>query len=442
MDLRNSFSKVLITVVFVGMYLSCKPQDSISAIPLSLNDAVAQALLYNFDIRLAENTTQVSKANNTAGNAGMLPRFSLNAGLNYASTNIRQDLSGGSQIRYSPQNTSAATASAELDWTIFDGGRMFITKKKLNELQNLSELELRLCVLQTTYDVIEAYGDIIRQQQILVSVRKVIEYNRELLNIAQTKFNTGASQKQELLQAQIDLNINLQNEANQLLNIETAKRQLNKVMGNKPEKLFEITDTIALANLPLREELVGRIFLQNITLQIVQKQLDIAKMELSGTRASYLPLVSVRGGYYLNAGNYSEGSVLKNRNNGPQVAGTISIPLFNSGETKRATSVARYQQQAAEINLESAKAGLETEIKNIFADYDNHQQLIANEKQTSELAGELLELSVQRFRQGQTTILEVHQAQENYFNSQTRLLSYRYELKLIETRILQLSSSF
>lgn len=442
MDSRINSSRIIIALAFVCLSICGKAQDSTSTVSLTLNEAIAKALLYNYDIRLAETNTKIAKINNTTGNAGMLPKINLNAGISYASTDINQKSASGTHLEYSPLNTASANAAIELDWTIFDGGKMFITKKKLNELQSTGELEFRTCVLQTTYDVIVAYNEVVRQQQIMTSIRTVIEYNRELLKIAQTKFNTGSTQKQDLLQTQIDLNINLQNEMTQLINIETAKSQLNLTMGCKADKRFEITDTIALERLPARDDLVNAIFTQNTSLQVLQKQINIAQLEVSETRSSYLPLISLRGGYYLNGSNLSAGPTISNRNTGPQIAGTLSIPLFNSGENKRKLDIAKFQQQAAEINLEEAKTLLEIQVINTFADYDNHLQLIANEIQINNFAKELLDLSVQRFRYGETTILEVHQAQENYINSQTRLLTYRFELKLIESRILQMASLF
>jgi outer membrane protein len=56
------------------------------------------------------------------------------------------------------------------------------------------------------------------------------------------------------------------------------------------------------------------------------------------------------------------------------------------------------------------------------------------------MAKENLEISMQRLRLGQTTSLELHQAQESYVGAQTRLVNFEYNLKVAETKLKQLLS--
>jgi outer membrane protein TolC len=45
---------------------------------------------------------------------------------------------------------------------------------------------------------------------------------------------------------------------------------------------------------------------------------------------------------------------------------------------------------------------------------------------------------MERLRLGQTTALEVRQAQESFVDSQTRLINLKYNLKLAEAKLKQL----
>ena len=58
------------------------------------------------------------------------------------------------------------------------------------------------------------------------------------------------------------------------------------------------------------------------------------------------------------------------------------------------------------------------------------------------LTKENLDISTQRLKLGQTTSIEVHFAQENYVQSCTRLINFEYTLKIAETKLKQLLSSF
>ena len=78
---------------------------------------------------------------------------------------------------------------------------------------------------------------------------------------------------------------------------------------------------------------------------------------------------------------------------------------------------------------------------NAYTYFDNQQQLLQIERENCKLAKENLEISLKRLQLGQTTSLEVHQAQESYMESLTRLINFEYNLKISETKIKQLISN-
>ena len=114
------------------------------------------------------------------------------------------------------------------------------------------------------------------------------------------------------------------------------------------------------------------------------------------------------------------------------------IPIYSSGENKRKISTARIQVQTAEYSLQNIKLQMNTELQNALTGFESQKQLFQIEKENNELTRENLEISLQRLRLGQTTSLEVHQAQENFVLSSTRLINFEYELKIAETKLKQL----
>lgn len=408
---------------------------------LTLDKAVDIALRKNFDILVARNDADITRMNNTLENAGMLPTVNLNGSGYYSYDNVYQKLSSGTVNKYSSQSSKSVAANTELSWTLFDGGKMFVTKDKLNEVQTLGELQFQAKVLETMYNVIAAYYDIVRQKQQLNSINEAIKYNKERVTIAQAGFDAGSLLKNDLLQAKIDLNVAMENSINQQFTIVEAQKMLNRMLGQDPTAIFEVTDSIPLLYTPDRNELFQKLNLSNATILSFKKQIDIARLTLKENQKAYLPTLSFRGGYYLSQTANSEGSSLKNRSYGPQVGGTLSIPLYNGGATKRKISIAKKELQSAEYDLENVKLQMNTELQNALTDFENQQHLLQIEKDNNQLARENMEISLQRLRLGQTTSLEVHQAQESYVQSFTRLINFEYNLKIAETKLKQLIAS-
>ena len=408
---------------------------------LTEQDAISIALKYNYDILVARNNASTDSVNNKPGNAGMLPNISINASESVsAANNIRQKFSDGTSLNSSNVNSNSLNASVGLDWTLFDGGKMFVTKRKLNEIQALGEIQFRDGVLQTVYDVILAYYDVVRQKQELASINEVITYNLERVKISQTSYDAGLSPKTNLLQAKIDLNVYQENAINQQSIIIAAKRTLNKLLGRNPDISFEVLDSIPINDLLDKQELAKKLDASNTSILAYKKQVDISKLSLKEMNTLLFPRISFNTGYGLFQSNTPGSIPLTSRTIGPSIGGTISIPVFQAGNAGRQIKIAKIQLQSDEYNLESIRLQMNQQLQNALTQFENHLQLLRIEKDNAILAKENLEISIQRLRFGQTTSLEVSLAEGSFVESLTRLINFEYDLKVAETKLKQLLS--
>ena len=405
---------------------------------LTAEDAVNIALKTNYGIMVARNDADVARINNTMGNAGMLPTLSINASDNGSLNNAHQKLSSGAETSVTGAHSNTITMGPVLAWTLFDGGKMFVTKNKLTEIQTLGEIQFKDEVQQTVYDVIATYFDVVRQKQQLSSINEVIAYNRERVKIFQTSFDAGLTPKTNLLQAKIDLNVYQENAVSQKTVILEAKRKLNQILSRSADSTFEVMDSIPLTYHPDRKALTDKLYSANNTILAFQKQVDIARLGVKEMNTLLLPRLSVSAGYNFMKTDNSFGTLLMNRTYGPQFGGTISIPIFQGGNATRQIKTARVQALSAEYNLESVKLQVNTQLLNALSEFENQEQLLAIEKDNAVLARENLEISMLRLRYGQTTSLEVRLAQDSYEQSMTRLLNFEYNTKIAETKLKQL----
>ena len=189
-----------------------------------------------------------------------------------------------------------------------------------------------------------------------------------------------------------------------------------------------------LAVTPDKAGLLTKIDNSNTSILSAQKQIDIARLALKENRSLYLPNLDFKAGYYLSHTSNSAGSVSRNNSFGPQVGGTLTIPIYSAGETKRKVTTAKIQTESAELDLQSMKLQVNALLQNTLIEFENQQQLLKIETENNGLAKENLQISLDRLKHGQATSLEVHQAQENYVQSNTRLINFRYNLKMAETK--------
>jgi len=405
---------------------------------LGVDDAVGIALKNNYDVSVARNNANVAKVNNTLGNAGMLPSISVTGSDNYSLNNVYMNLSSGSSITSSSASSNSLNAGAALNWTLFDGTKMFITKNKLTQVEKLGEIQFRDMVMQTIYNVNVAFYQVVVQKQQLLAIRDVMAYSLERVKILQKGYDAGIAHKNDLLQAKIDLNVNREAEINQLNVIRNSKRALNQVIARDPDTEFDVADTIPLNYQPDPVDLMNKLYVNNTSVLSYQKQVDIAKLSLGEFQTYRLPKLNFVAAYNFFQSDNSASNVLTNRTYGPLVGGSLVIPVYQAGNALRQVKAAKIQLQSSQYNLDNVKLQVNTQLKTALTDFDDQKTLLGIEKDNLTLAKENLRISLERLRLGQTTALEVRQAQESYANSLARFYDFEFNLKVAETTLKRL----
>jgi len=407
---------------------------------LSIDEVIQIALKNNYDIMVSRNDGLVDRANNTAGNAGMLPNINVNANGSISTKNTFRRDAGVSDYTSSLVSNPTLGANVALNWTLFDGGKMFITKNRLSEVAALGEIQFREQVMQTITDVISAYYNVVKQKKQLSAIEQTISYNRERVTIAETGFNSGSKMKTDLLQAKMDLNTNLQNAINQEAAIISARRELATLLSLENDSLIAVVDSFTFNYSLDKERLQDQLYSKNTSVLAFQKQLEIGQLVLKESYRSQLPRLDLNAGYYYTR----NGAFFSNVNDGityaigPQIGWSLSVPIFQSGDLRRKIAISKIGLESAGYNFEKVKLNVNTALKNALTSYSNQQDLLAIERENYNMAKENLEISLQRMRLGEATSLEVRVAQNDFEQSATRLTNFQYNLKIAETKVKQL----
>jgi outer membrane protein len=412
---------------------------------ITIGDALKVALLNNYNIIVAKNETEINKTNNTLGNSGFLPVINFNASDNYSLNNINQQInthSGVTNIAKQGAVNKTIQTNIALTWTLFDGGKMFIAKERLRQTEAEGELKLKTAISQTVYNVTCAYYNVVQLKQQLLSLNEVIAYNTERVKILQTIYNNGLSPKNSLLQAKIDLNVYKENAMKQQNIIKTSKRTLNQLLGRSSEIEFDVPDSIPTTYYPQKENLVNKLYNNNLNLLALQKRKEINLLSIKELETTRYPRLNFNSAYNISNVNNTAGNILKNNLNGITVGAALSVPLYEGGNTNRQVKVARIQNSSENTIIEQTKKDLLGELETALDSYTIQSELLKVEIENEALAKENLSISIERLRYGQTNTLELRQAQESYVESETRKINFNYNLKLAEARIKLLVAEF
>ena len=129
------------------LFLFCIAKSNAQEI-LTIEDAMKIALENNFEIKIAKNNSKINETNVTIGNSGMLPVASALIVDNNSIQNSSQTRQDGTTTSLNNAKNNSLNYGVSLDWTIFDGMKMFAKLDQLKELQKLGDTELKRTILE------------------------------------------------------------------------------------------------------------------------------------------------------------------------------------------------------------------------------------------------------------------------------------------------------
>lgn len=408
---------------------------------LSLEEAISTALEHNYNILLSKNDSAAAALDYSFRNAAFLPRVNANVGTVWNNVAQKQILSDGSVRNKSGLKSNNLTAQLALNWTLFDGMKMFATRDKLDEYMKLGDLGIKNNVVNTVANVINTYYNIVRQKQQLHAIEEQMSINTERLKLAQYKFDIGSGAKPDVLQSKVDLNAQRAAQWRQQTLIEQLKDELNTLM-NVQASSYDVADSIPLNNNIGLGDILGGLESGNVGLQIAKKNIDIAGLTLKERKAEALPTLSFNSAYNFNRTRnqavINTFSTLFNRTEGPNFGFTATVPILNNLTNKRNIRQAMLDIDYQKLSYDNQKAQLNLAVLNAFKDYELQKRELALEEENIVYAKENVDIVLQVYKLGATTLLQLKEAQKSLEDAYNRLILARYNTKVAETELLRL----
>jgi outer membrane protein TolC len=406
---------------------------------LSLNHAISIALENNYSISLAENNLRLSEIANNIGNAGMLPTLALTGARTLAVNNSKQIYFDGRLREGKNAKTNSKNAGLQLTWTIFDGMNMFIQKDKLNELQNLSAIQLRSVVENTVSAIINTYYNIVSQQALAEIYREAMKNSAERYRFAKSGYDLGRNSEFAVLQASVDLNADSASYIRQLSFIENLKADLNLLLCRDLETDFDLETKIPVNQSIQYEMLKQKMQNESPELQKARKDLELARIAVKEMKTLQLPRLNVNSGYSFNQSNSEVGIMTLNRNYGYNVGLSLSYNIFDGFSTRQQISQARIRQETAKTNADKLNLEYSATLQQVYNDYATNLKLISFETANLELAKRNYRIAEERYKLGSLTDIELRETQVKTMEAENRLLTSLYRCKMAETELFRLA---
>jgi outer membrane protein TolC len=427
--------KRIFTVLFLLLAVAASAQQL-----LTKQEAIAQTLENNFGIGVAGNQLEIAENNKSILNSGFLPSIIGNAGGNYNIEDQDVTFNNGETNTVLGAETTQYNASVNLNYTLFDGLGRWYTYKRLKEEYNLSELEVRQTIETTMLQLFSVYFEVARLSENISVLEETYGNTKDRLVRAEYGFEYGQNNKLEVLNAEVDLvtdSINLMNARQQLRN---TKRDLTVVLNSELSRDFSVDTTVAFLGDLQMDRFIATADTNNLRLLQARNNITISGYNYKASKAVYLPTVGLTGSYGWNQGEFPVTSFLSSRTTTGFAAGVnLTWNLFDGGSGITSVKNARIQKDTQELQYLQIENEVQRDIANAKGNYDNLLEVYSLQEQNVVTAQNNYDRSQERYKLGQITSVELRQAQINLLNAKTNKNLAKYEAKLAELQLLQLT---
>jgi outer membrane protein TolC len=381
---------------------------------LSLRQCLETGLERNFSLRIARNEQAVSRNNATPGNAGYLPSATL-----------------GSSLAGSPGDHTA-TASLNIEWTLFDGFAIQAEYARLRELRSLGELNTRMAVEDFIATLSGEYYNLIRQNTRLRNLTSTLALSRERLRIVEERYSIGSMSRLDFQQARVDFNADSSAVLNQLEVVHRSRTHLLQLMADdNADRPVLLKDSAITPNIFLDEaELWQRTMTANVSLLIARRNEGLSALDLKKAQSRNYPYLRLNAAYGYTAPAHSMA---------PSYGLTLGFTLFDGLNRRREQRNARLATENRQLLRRDLELTLRTDMSNQWMAYENNLNLWSLEKENLTAAQENFRIAIERYRLGDLSGIQLREAQNSLLNAEERQSIAEFATKLCEISLLQLS---
>jgi outer membrane protein len=422
---------LLVLLIFPVGIFNLSAQEPIK---LSKEEAVKMALDKNTSIMNSELDLEIAQKKIKETIAMGLPHVDLKSAYSFlpkVPSIVFGDNPNAEPIQLGVKNnvTTDITASQ----LIFSGAYI-VGLQATKVYYNLSVQNDEKTRLDVNESVINTY------QMIQLSEESLNILKQNLDNVLKTQYEIsemykqGFMEKTDVDQLEVTANI-LRNSINQVKsNLDMAYRLLKIQLGideTTPVVLADSTQTYESLMLAT-DKLINEEFMleKNVDYKLVQTSKQLAELNVKVEKSNYLPVIS---------GFYNRTQKL----NSPAFDFTpkdmfgvnLNLPIFASGERKALVDQRKLEVEKRENTRLFVSSSLIMQANQLKSDVEIKAEKYKNQKMSKELTDEIYQRTLEKYKQGLVTSLDLANTQNQYLNNLTNYYQFMFDLQGAMTKL-------
>jgi len=382
---------------------------------LTLQDALERAKKNNPEYRAAMTEFGVARQDRVQSRAALLPSVNYNAAFLYTEgtgTPAAKFIANNGVHEYISQGNVHQDISLA---TIAGYRRASAAEAAARARSEIAARGLVVTVVQTYY------GFVVAQRKYSTAQRAASEAQR-FFGISQKLEHGGEVAHSDVIKAQIQTQQQQRDLQEAELEMNRSRLELAVLVFPDFNENFSVVDDLQMPEpLPSFPEVQAAAANKNPELRAALAALRQASQEVAVAWNGFLPSLSLDYFYGIDANHFAvnQNAVNQNgpiagqqvRNLGYAATATLQLPIWNWGSNRSKVKQADLRQQQARVELSFTQRQLLAKLQTLYKEAETARSELESLNQSAELAAESLRLTTMRYQAGESTVLEVVDAQ-------------------------------
>lgn len=417
-------------IIFSG---TTKGQDT-----LTYKQIVQAALENNYGVRIQQKDEAIADKRITRGNAGMLPQVSGGISHSIGRNDTRLELRDLPPIE-GTGNTQNFNASVDLTYVIFDGLAMFYRYNALKTTLEMEQSELLQQMENAISQVSAAYFQALLARQTFLAAQNSAALSNNRLEIAETLLKAGKVTNLDVLNARVDLAADSSALLQARMDWFSRKNDIAYLTGLDPLTDFYLDNELMLLTEFSLEQLLESALQKNKLIIQARINKKITGMQYQIYKAARWPIAFINGSYGFN--RYQSDVDLYRSRQSQSLSGNAGIryDIYNGSQRENQIQTGRIEIEKAELVVADVEALVKRDIAISFQEYKTWLERLQIETANIQAAEQAYSNTVESYRAGRVTQLDLRGTQFALLNARNRLNEAKIAAKLTEIELQRLS---
>lgn len=317
------------------------------------------------------------------------------------------------------------STSADIEQSIYRGGKISASARRAELEHEISILQHEMVCRGVRLSAEQAYWRLSHAEEYRKSMEEYVAIIESLRSIIKYRYEEGYSAKGDLLQIESRLSAARYELSQAEEAYDIALHGFNSLYSSNISASATLAETILSPTTKPQRTDIDTMLWSHPEYRTAQLRAQQAHADIKIARAPFLPQIgmSIYGSLQPTLPHTAASKIEA----GGGAVLNFSTLIYHFGERRQAVNAAKSAQLSSELDVENIADNLCLIEQDSWTNIERTEQRVASARQSLRIAHENLDISTYAYNEGQTTIVDVLQAQISWLEAYRNMLSAHYD---------------